>query len=401
MVKINKLTLTALFTFFSTLVFADDSFSWNGYYRAGLGMDEELVNKNKSDGEVNSLGRFGLEYDDFVAGVFSKKWSDDKEQWAKFNFAFNTFDYTSTNNNPLNSSGGKINTLNASDTYVEMGGLTFLPKDSSIWVGKRRTTNGIDLLDLNYRKFNGHGIGYSSKNFDLAFYKELNSGDMGEGADVIAVDSILKTGNIKLEGTFTKSTTDTSSTYNGNKKGDTSVSLLAEYKNKKFIGLSSGNTTYRLQVGKGVTSNKLSMSVITDEKDEAYRLTIDGNTMKKNWLFNTVINYESSKVDSKDITYTTLTFIGKGTQKINENISMIYEAGVAEKENINLSGTINKNNDGLTYKIAAGPAIQMNSMPWIRPIIRTTVAIVGGDKEVTGFKENTEIRLGAQFETYF
>ena len=84
----KRLLLASLLICATTSVFADDSFSWSGYYRAGLGMNDDLSNINKSDNEVHSLGRYGLEYDDFVAASLSKKWTDDKGQWAKYNFSY-------------------------------------------------------------------------------------------------------------------------------------------------------------------------------------------------------------------------------------------------------------------------------------------------------------------------
>lgn len=398
----KRLLLASLLICATTSVYADDSFSWSGYYRAGLGISDDLSNINKNSDEVHSLGRYGLEYDDFVAASLSKKWTDNKGQWAKYTFTYNVFDYSEDGTNAVNTYGTKVNTLDNCDNYVEMGGLNFLPKDSSIWVGKRRVAFGIDLLDEDYKKINGRGIGYSSKNFDFNIYKELESGDMGEYADVITVDSSLKIKTFTLEGTFTKATEDSSNTYlDSTKKGEVSTSILAEYRSNKFLGITEGNTTYRVQAGKGVTSDNLNMAVITDEKDTSYRATIEGSTMKNTWMFHSVLNLESTKDDSVDITYSTLSLVGRGTQKLSDNVSMIYEAGLTNKTNLDLEGNTDADADGIVYKIAAGPAIQMNSMPWVRPIIRTTVAVVGGEKKVTGYDENSEIRLGAQFETYF
>lgn len=398
----KRLLLASLLVCATTSVFADDSFQWHGYYRAGLGMDDDLSNINKNSNEVHSLGRYGLEYDDFVAASLSKRWSDNKGQWAQYNFSYNVFDYSEDGTNAVNTYGTKVNTLDNCDNYVEMGGLTSLPKDSSIWVGKRRIASGINLLDEDYKKFNGRGIGYSSKNFDINFFKELEAGDMGEYGDIFTLDGTLKFKNANIEGTFTKLTEDVSIPYvDSGEKGDTSVSVLAEYKSGKFLGVLPGNTTYRTQFGKGVTADKLNMAVITDKKDTSYRFTAESGTMIKNWAVNTVVNYESSKDDSANITYSTLSLVGRGTQKLTDNVSMIYEAGLTNKANIDFAGSANEDNDGTAYKLVAGPAVQLDTMPWVRPIIRTTVTLIGGDKEVTNLDDTSELRLGAQFETYF
>jgi len=401
MEKKLKLGLLALFMCASTATFADDSFQWHGYMRGSMGMDTDFANLNKVDEEVHTLGRYGSEYDNFINSSLSKRWTDDKGQWAQYNFSFSVFDYSNEYTNPTNDYG-LVNTLDASDSYVEMGGLNFLPKDSSIWLGKRRVASGIDLLDLDYKKISGQGFGFSSKSFDIGLYKELDSGDMGEYADIVAIDATYKLQGLSVEGTFTKATVDSTIPFiDSTKKGDSSVSILAEYKSNNFIGTLPGNTKYRAQFGKGVTADKLNMSVITDEKDTSYRFTVDGTTMTKNWTLNTLVNLESSKDDSLDLKYSNLSVIARGTDRLTDNLSMIYEAGISNKTNINLAGIVDNNNDGTTYKLAAGPAIQLNTMPWIRPILRFSAEVIGGEKKVTGFDKENELRFGAQFETWF
>lgn len=385
----RKLKVLALLTCLAANSFADDSFSWNGYFKAGLGMDTSLANVDRRDEEVHSLGRFGLEYDNFSAANFSKKWTNNRGQWAKYNYSLVLFDDYPTSPLGINN-------------FAEMGGLDFLPKDSSIWVGRKKDSSGVDLLDFDYRNFSGNGIGYSSKNTNISFFKEVNVYDLGEFDDVATLDLIHRINNFTFELTTTKVTEDTNDPYpNDTIKGDSSYSFLASYNQNKFLGISEGNTTYRVQLGKGVTSNKLNMGVVTDKEDTGLRTTVEGMKMTKDWLYNVAVNFESTKDYSKDLTYSTTTLAGRGTNKITDNLSMIYEAGIANKTNVDLSGNASKDADGVTYKVAAGPAIQIDSNPFVRPVIRFSGAVIGGDKEVTNFDKDYEVRLGAQFETWF
>lgn len=385
----RKLKVLALLTCLATKSFSDDSFSWNGYFRASLGMDKSLANVEKRDEEVHSLGRFGLEYDNFSAANFSKKWVNDKGQWAKYNYTLTMFD-----DNPPSPIG--------TNNFAEMGGLDFLPKDSSIWVGRKKDSSGVDLLDFDYRNFSGNGMGYSSKTTNVSFYKEENPYDLGEYDDVAVLDLIHRVKNFTFELTTTKVTNNTNDPFpNDTVKGDSSYSLLTSYNQNKFLGISSGNTTYRIQLGKGVTANKLNMGVVTDKEDTGLRATVEGLNMSEKWLYNFAFNFESTKDNSEDISYNTTSVAGRGTNKITDNLSMIYEVGIANKVNIDLDGNLNENADGMIYKVAAGPAIQIDSNPFVRPIIRFSGAVIGGDKEVTNFDKGYEVRLGAQFETWF
>ena len=85
------------------------------------------------------------------------------------------------------------------------------------------------------------------------------------------------------------------------------------------------------------------------------------------------------------------------TQKINDNLSMVYE--------VNINDTQNKDGvdgvSGIAYKVAAGPALQLEVNEWVRPIMKVSAAVVGGDKGISGLTKDSEVRVGYQLEAWF
>jgi hypothetical protein len=85
------------------------------------------------------------------------------------------------------------------------------------------------------------------------------------------------------------------------------------------------------------------------------------------------------------------------TQKINDKVAMHYEANINNTQNKDGVDSL----DGTAYKIAAGPSLQIETFEWVRPMVTLNVAVVGGDKEITGLREDSEVRFGYQMEAWF
>ena len=76
---------------------------------------------------------------------------------------------------------------------------------------------------------------------------------------------------------------------------------------------------------------------------------------------------------------------------------MHYEANINNTQNKDGVDSL----DGTAYKIAAGPSLQIETFEWVRPMVTLNVAVVGGDKEITGLREDSEVRFGYQMEAWF
>ncbi len=419
--KKTKQFLLAALLICSTSVFADDSFIWSGYMRAGQGFTTDMVNSDavKERGMENLLGRFGNEFDEQVLSTMSKKWTGPNGEWAKYSLELQAFD---------------AEELHWNTNMIEFGGLSFLPKDAKIWMGQQSPFKEVDILDYfseqkdgGYGKSEwwnnekGTGVGYQGNQFDISLITRSDDGtteyDLG-GVTATKGKRTLNTldmgykigdagfGNGKIETRLTISkesedelgtTTNPFVQLDNDNKLDSSVSGMIVYNSAKFWGVLPGFTSYKLQIGNNVTSSSLNKNQIDNIDGSAARLTVDGRLYKfPKWQINPVFIAETTDYASAD--KETLVLGGVRAQNpLNNNISMVYE--VVANNFINKGG--DKDVDGSSYKIAAGPTIQLFANEWARPVMRFTAAVIGGDKEITGLDKTSEVRLGYEFETWF
>ncbi|HBY0520368.1 TPA: lactam utilization protein LamB, partial [Klebsiella pneumoniae subsp. pneumoniae] len=158
--------------------------------------------------------------------------------------------------------------------------------------------------------------------------------------------------------------------------------------------------------------NTSRITVLSEEGDCSMRFSTDGNlTLFDDFAVSPAFIYEYNKREKTadrttfipdtgysggDMTYGSANETGIFTgvnvkQNIHhQNLSMLYEVMV--------NNTINKNGvegaSGVGYKIAAGPALQLDVLPYVAPILSLTVTYAGGDKEVTLLPEDSEWRVG-------
>ncbi len=200
------------------------------------------------------------------------------------------------------------------------------------------------------------------------------------------------------------------------------ISFSAKYSMPSFWGVAKGQSTVKLQYGKGVIAPYLNtgrITVLSEEGDSSMRFSTDGNlTLFDDFAVSPAFIYEYTKREKTtdrttfipdtgysggDMIYGSANETGIFTgvnvkQSIHhQNLSMLYEVMV--------NNTINKNGvegaSGVGYKIAAGPALQLDVLPYVAPILSLTVTYAGGDKEVTLLPEDSEWRIGYRMEVWF
>lgn len=384
MKKIEKLKLTlATLLICSAPVFADDSFSWTGYMRAGTGIN--------SDGGVegvneNYLGRYANEYNTWVSSKLSKKYTGSTGAWAEINLEAYGWVEDPETTGPFiapNSDGTDKGAFYIGETSVKFGGLDFLPKKSTLKVGEMALNQDIHLLDYKFKNIAGTGVTYNSNEankLQLAFI-------VNEDRGTKTIDGEYTIGNVDTKITVSQKLADS----------DSSISGLVAYNQKKMLGVLPGTTKYIAQVGLGVTAGRVNRNYVDNKDGSAYRFIIDGHSDNGNLILNPVLWAEGTNYgDNTKKNYSSITAGGRVTQKITNTLSMMYEGFVDSVEN--KGGTDTK--DGIQYKIAAGPAIQLEISEWARPVARFTVTYIGGDKDITGLTKDSEIRLGTQFEAF-
>ncbi len=395
-----KLGIMALLLVSST--YADDSFSWNLYMRAGTGInldssEQETASTNSTGTEsknVTALGRFGNEYDTWITSTLTKKITAQNGSWAEIKLAES---YSSSD--PEASSNFYLD-----EASVKMGGLDFLPNGATIKAGKFGLSEDIHALDYKFKSVGGTGISYQKDKMKLTFMiNEDNTISNTAAGKIITGEYKSQTKAIDFENSYgnfdaklTLSQRLTSS--------DSSVSGLIAYNQKKLLGIAPGTTKYIAEIGKGVGMRQdgvvlLSRNMVTNKDDMAWRFVIDGHSDLGKWIINPVVWAESVDFDNKTNleTHTSITAGGRLTQKLTNNLEMVYEGFMNNTQN--KLGV--ENADGTQYKISAGPVIQLQMGEWVRPAIRLSATYIGGEKKITGLTEDSELRAGMQFETWF
>ncbi|MDV5171616.1 carbohydrate porin [Photobacterium rosenbergii] len=424
----------ALMATASAPTFADDSFTFNGYamvasdFQAETGKAKNLAFHIDPTGpNQDPRGKMGdmansYWHDMFTAIAMNKRWNDVAEegQWADLTFELVGY-------------GDK--SVEAQQLFARYGGLDFLPEDATVWAGRRYTGERIRIFAYNIRELNADaGFGYNSDNFDftIGYNQDDMSGWSGE-------DQLFKTaepsralgdfayriGQFELGATYVKELEDKTTElgvpqpHNGTKRD--AISAFAKYKFGSYAGL-DGNSTFIVQAGKGVIAPYLNtnrITVLSEEDDKSMRASyygminqFDGFTIEPALVYEYTDRAEDRKVTElrdlnpmlpgKTFEYGSETeqkvFAGVNVyQPVTNHISMQYEAIYAHMTNRNgVDGA-----DGGMYKIAAGPSIQLKTLPWVAPITNFSVAYAGGDQVITDLDVDNEWRVGFRMEAFF
>ncbi|WP_254915186.1 carbohydrate porin [Klebsiella quasipneumoniae] len=292
-----------------------------------------------------------------------------------------------------------------------------------MWAGRRYLDQRINIFAYNTKEVHiDSGLGYNSKNFDLNVgtdqidWSSDTAPQAIEGSRRI-VDMAYRFDQTELGMTYVKEIDDPLGT--GKQQA---ISFSAKYSMPSFWGVAKGQSTVKLQYGKGVIAPYLNTSritVLSEEGDSSMRFSTDGNlTLFDDFAVSPAFIYEYTKREKTtdrttfipdtgysggDMIYGSANETGIFTgvnvkQNIHhQNLSMLYEVMV--------NNTINKNGvegaSGVGYKIAAGPALQLDVLPYVAPILSLTVTYAGGDKEVTLLPKDSEWRVGYRMEVWF
>lgn len=360
-------------------------------------------------GKMGDLGN-SYWHDYWTSLALTKKWVDvgTPGQWADWTYELIGY-------------GDK--TVETGQNYGRFGGLSFLPKDSNVWAGRRYLDQRDNLFAYSTKEVHvDSGLGYTAKNFEITAgtaqidWSSDSAPQAIEGSRRI-FDVVYRWEQTEWDLTYVKELDNPLNT--GLQKA---VSFSGQYTMPSFIGLAKGKSLLKFQFGKGVIAPYLNTSritVLSEEGDKSMRFTLDGSISEfKDFDITPGLIYEYTKRDKSadrttfipdtgyaggDMKYgyenETGIFVGVNVKQNlhHQNISMVYEAIV--------NNTTNKNGvDGATgvgYKISAGPALQLAVLPYVAPVMSLTLTYAGGDRDVTLLPEDSEWRLGYRMEVWF
>jgi len=358
------------------------------------------------------MGDLGNTYwhDYFSSLAVTKKWQDVGAPGQSADFTYQMVGY-----------GDKG--FETAQMFGNFAGVTVLPKDSKIWIGRRYIDERVGVFAYNTKEVHfDAGIGYNSTDFDLAvgtaqvdWSGSARPAEAVEGGRRIA-DAVYRLGATELGITYVEELDDPVR----QQEEQNAVSVSAKYTLPSFMGLTSGNTIFKAQYGQGVIAQYLNtsrISQISEQDDSSMRFTMDGTidaidgfTIKPVVIFeytdrdNTVprisslIDADGGVAHSYGSEDETGIFAGFDVQqKLNQNWSMLYEANVNNTQNKDGNNGAN----GTAYKFAMGPALQLQVQPGVAPIASLTAAYVGGDQAITELPTASEWRFGYRMEVWF
>ncbi len=417
---------------------ADDSVQFHGYAMVASDFQSE-TDKPKSlafhldptGPNQDPRGKMGdmantYWHDMFAAIAMNKRWESAEEegQWADLTFEILGY-------------GDK--SVEASQLFVQYGGLDFLPEDATVWAGRRYASERIRVFAYNIRELNADaGFGYKSDNFDFTVGYNQDEPTGWDGAlwsiaepSRALLDFAYRIGQAEFGATYVKELNDRvtylddiagmpSQAHLGNKRD--AISVFGKYKFDSYLGL-DGNSTFIVQAGKGVIAPYLNTNRITgisEEDDKSARASYYGMINQfEGFTIEPALTYEyTDRAEDRAVTQLAdvnpfLDYNGPFTygseteqklfagvnvhQSVTNHIAMQYEAVYAHMTNRNgVEGA-----DGGMYKVAMGPSIQLKTLPWIAPITNFSVAYVGGDQAITDLDVNNEWRFGFRMEAFF
>lgn len=375
-----KLGLTALFICASTAAMADDSFAWTGYMRTGTALSSDKSTDVESVNE-KAIGRYGNEFNTWLTSTMHKTMTSPNGAKAELTLDGNVF----INDAETSMAAAGSGAFYVGEVSIKFSGLDFLPKDATLKFGEMAINQDIHALDYKFKNTTGTGVIYKDGNNQFALMVD-------EGRGTKAIDVEHNIGNIETKITASQKIANS----------DSSVSAMVAYNQNKLLGVLPGTTKYVAQFGIGVgTTNgdvSLSRNCVDNKDGSAYRFIIDGHGTAGKLIINPVLWAEGVNYGDNTLkNYTSISAGARVTQPITNNLQMMYEGFVNAKENNQGTATA----DGVQYKIAAGPAVQLEMGEWVRPVARITATYIGGDKEITGLSKDSELRLGSQFELWF
>lgn len=362
------------------------------------------------------MGDLGNTYwhDYFSSLAVTKKWQDVGAPGQSADFTYQMVGY-----------GDKG--FETAQMFGNFAGVTVLPKDSKIWIGRRYLDDRVGVLAYNTKEVHfDSAIGYNSPDFDLAvgtaqvdWSGDARPAEAVEGGRRIA-DAVYRLGSTEFGITYVEELDDPVR----QQEEQNATSISAKYTLPSFLGLTSGHTMLKAQYGHGVIAQYLNtsrISQISEQGDNSMRFTMDGSIDSVDGFFiNPALIFEYTDREQTPKRITSLydvdhsdnrdwdhhygsenetgIFAGLNVQqKLNQNWSWLYEGVVNHTQNKDGRDGIS----GTAYKFATGPALQLQVQPGVAPIASLTAAYVGGDRDITELPADSEWRFGYRMEVWF
>ncbi len=372
----------------------------HGYAKTGVMVDSELnsVGTNAPDGLLRSRASYNGTTLDVPANQFelvgTKKFSSDNGAQGRLDFRLEYGNRTDGAYDYYSSSGGegKQNFFELKEAYVTLEKLDFLPKDSSVWAGRKFYGRDSGALTGEFwKQSSGVGFGYDTNKFSMALVgADLNKSTADDGKEKTAfvLDTRIKNikvpgGNVELQvNLYTQKNAKTADELNNPKSADSGLGLGITYNIDGYYGVKKGWSKAGLAYGKGLGGSAKGLnfgSWLGDDVEDSKSIlaTTYGmvNLTDKLQVGTEVTLHNAEKVFGVD----DLNRFGvtvNPSYKMTKNLRMTAEVAFTTETFKKTGGA---DLDNVTTSLTLAPVITMNNDFYGRPQIKPFITFVNVD----------------------
>lgn len=397
-------------------------FEFHGYFRAAaLTSAKEDFRQHQFGGQKETLGRLGLEADDFWELAFVQRWDWENEDSVRINARLGQDNPNGNGSNGYANIDGKATGL--IESFVEFDGVT---GTGTFWGGQRYygRDNYIFMTDFFYTDYSGTGLGVQRMElgggkWDFAYVASNNS--VGDNEMLNAFHARADYGQWRFE-TMLKQMGENVNDTATDEYSTKGIEGMVQYTPENFFGFGNGFSKIALQAGTGLGSGTMlgrtftnynayspggvgyidgskeqtEMSKVKDG-DVTARLQAYGGYFGDDWLFFPAVGYEQTSYDDSgkdDTAYWYAMVRPVYTMPSIDNFSIASEFGYTDE----------KNNDGDgMFKATIAPTWSVNTGFGPSPEIRLLATYLKGNPGVSSNAgdDDYDIIVGAQVDMWW
>ncbi|NLS11683.1 carbohydrate porin [Vibrio sp. SM6] len=404
---------------------ATSDFEFHGYFRAGaLSSAKNDLKQHDWGGQKETLGRLGLEADDFYELAFVQRWDWKDGDSVRINARLGQDNPNGNGSNAFANIDGKATGL--IEAFVELDGVT---ETGVLWAGQRYygRDNYIFMTDFFYTDYSGTGMGVQDAvvgdgYWDFAYIASNNS---------VGTNEMLHALHVRAD--YGKWRVDTMFKHLGENVNDTAtqkyakngVEALIQYSPENFFGFGNGFSKVAVQAGKGLGSGTMLGRTFTnynayspggvgfidgrteqtrmsavDDSDVTVRAQMYGGYFGENWMFFPAVGYEHTKYDdsTKDDNSWWYAMVRPiYTMPQYDNFFIASEFGYTDN-------SVNRDNGGdPTFKATIAPTWSISTGFGPAPELRLLATYLKGNPGVSSNAgtDDYDIIVGAQVDVWW
>ncbi|MGR5092830.1 carbohydrate porin [Vibrio maritimus] len=401
-------------------------FEFHGYFRAGAFTSaKENFKQHRWGGQKETLGRLGLEADDFWELAFMQRWDWEKTEDSdgksvRINARLGQDNPNGNGSNGYANIDGKATGL--IESFVEFDGVT---NTGTLWGGQRYygRDNYIFMTDFFYTDYSGTGIGVKGTElggglWDFAYIASNNS--VGDNEMLNAFHVRADYGQWRIEGMAKQM----GENVNGDEFAKSGFEGHVQYSPSNFFGFGNGFSKVGVQYGQGLggstmlgrtftnynayspggvgfidgSTEQTLMSAVKDG-DRTVRAQAYGGYIGENWLFFPAVGYEQTSYEDNvdDFSYWYAMVRPVYTMPSIDDFAIAAEFGYTDN-------SANRDNGGnATYKATIAPTWTVGTGFGPAPEIRLLATYLKGNPGVSSNagEDDHDFIVGVQVDMWW